>query len=105
LVAHGKVLKGQVAMAAEKEGEESKVEQESDHRAGIVSGSGPTDQPLARRPRFWRRTGFWIPAVWDRVMRTGVNVAYEPAGVEMRALAVDPGKAATFVSTHPEGDR
>ena len=28
--------------------EESKqVEQEKDHRAGIVSGSGPTDQPLA----------------------------------------------------------
>src|SRR6266704_3512884 len=34
-------------------GEESKqVEQESDHRAGIVSGSGPTDQPLARRHGF-----------------------------------------------------
>jgi 3-hydroxyisobutyrate dehydrogenase len=29
----------------------------------------------------------------------------EAAGVEVRAPAVDPGKAATFVSTHPEGDR
>jgi hypothetical protein len=27
------------------------------------------------------------------------------AGAEMRAPAVDAGKAATFVSTHPEGDR
>src|SRR5438094_2619140 len=35
-------------MAAEQEGEESKqVEQQGDHRAGIVSGSEPTDQPLA----------------------------------------------------------
>jgi len=30
------------------------VEQESDQRAGSVSGS--THQRLARRPRFWRRT-------------------------------------------------
>jgi hypothetical protein len=29
----------------------------------------------------------------------------EAAGVEVRAPAVDPGKAATFVRTHPEGDR
>ena len=27
------------------------------------------------------------------------------AGAEVRAPAVDAGKAATFVSTHPEGDR
>jgi len=32
------------------------VEQESDHRAGSVSRSQPTDQPLALGPRFWRRT-------------------------------------------------
>ena len=35
-------------MAAEEDGEEPKqVEQEGDHRAEIVSGSGLTDQPLA----------------------------------------------------------
>ncbi len=46
-------------MAAEEEGEEPKqVEQESDHRAEIVAGSEPTDQPLDRRARFWRRTGY-----------------------------------------------
>jgi hypothetical protein len=28
----------------------------------------------------------------------------EAAGAKVRAAAVDPGKAATFVSTHPEGD-
>jgi hypothetical protein len=44
-------------MAAAEEREEAKqVEQEGDHRAGIVSGSVPTDQRLARRPRFWRST-------------------------------------------------
>ena len=49
LLSQGKVLDRELAVAAEEEGEESKqVEQESDHRAGIVSGSGPTDQPLAR---------------------------------------------------------
>jgi len=32
------------------------VEQESDHRTEIVAGSEPTDQPLGRRARFWRRT-------------------------------------------------
>src|SRR5437899_10501185 len=36
-----------MAVAAEREREESKLEQEKDHRAGIVSGSEPTDQPLA----------------------------------------------------------
>jgi hypothetical protein len=45
-------------VAAAEEREESKqVEQEGDHRAGIVSGSEPTDQPLGRRTGFWRRTG------------------------------------------------
>ena len=57
LVAQGKVLEGEQAMAAEEEGEESKqVEQEGDHQAGSVSGSEPTDQPLGRRTGFWRRT-------------------------------------------------
>jgi len=46
-VAQGQVLEGELAVAAEQEGEESKVEQEGNHRAGIVSGSEPTDQPLA----------------------------------------------------------
>jgi hypothetical protein len=41
------------AVAAEEEGEYPKlVEQERDHRAEIVAGSEPTDQPLARRPGF-----------------------------------------------------
>ena len=26
--------------------------------------------------------GFWIPAAWGRVMRTGVNVVYEPSGLK-----------------------
>ena len=48
LVAQGQVLEGELAVAAEQEGKESKqVEQEKDHRVGIVSGSEPTDQPLA----------------------------------------------------------
>jgi len=56
LLAQGQVLEGELAMAAEEEGEEPKqVEQESDHRAEIVAGSEPTDQPLGRT-RFWRRT-------------------------------------------------
>jgi len=47
-------------MAAAEEGEKSQqVEQESDHRAEIFSGSEPTDQPLARRTVFWRRTGIF----------------------------------------------
>ncbi len=50
LLSQGKVLDRELAVAAEEEGEESK--QESDHRAGIVSGSGPADQPLARRHGF-----------------------------------------------------
>ncbi len=53
LLPQGKVLDRELAVAAEEEGEESKqLEQESDHRAGIVSGSGPADQPLARRHGF-----------------------------------------------------
>ena len=57
LLAQGQVLEGELAVAAEEEREEPKqVEQERDHRAEIVAGSEPTDQPLARRPRFWRRT-------------------------------------------------
>jgi hypothetical protein len=45
-------------MATEEEREEPKqVEQEGDHRAGIVAGSEPTDQPHVRRAEFWRRTG------------------------------------------------
>src|SRR3989442_2492064 len=47
LVAQGQVLEGELAMAAAKEREESKVEQEGDHRAEILSGSAPTDQRLA----------------------------------------------------------
>jgi hypothetical protein len=47
LVTQGEVLEGELAVAAEDEGEESKqVEQKSDHR-----------EPLAGRLRFRRRTG------------------------------------------------
>jgi hypothetical protein len=48
LLAQGEVLEGELAVAAAEEGEETKqVEQESDHRTGIVSGPELTDQPLA----------------------------------------------------------
>jgi hypothetical protein len=44
-------------VAAEEEGQYPKqVEQERDHRAEIVAGSEPRDQPLGRRMEFWRRT-------------------------------------------------
>ena len=52
-MAQGQVLDGELTVAAEQEGEESKqVEQEKDHRARIVSESAPTDQPLAAGRRF-----------------------------------------------------
>jgi hypothetical protein len=57
LLVQGEVLQGELAVAAADEREESKeVEQEGDHRAGILSGSEPTDQPLGQRTEFWRRT-------------------------------------------------
>jgi hypothetical protein len=41
LLAKGEVLQGELAVAAEEEGHETEqVEQEGDHRAGILSGSG-----------------------------------------------------------------
>jgi hypothetical protein len=47
-VTQGEVLQGELAVAAAEEREESKhVEQEGDHRAGILSGSERTGQPLA----------------------------------------------------------
>ena len=59
LVTQGEVLEGELAVAAAEEQEESKqVEPEGDHRSGILSGSEPTDQPLAGRTAFWRRTGW-----------------------------------------------
>src|SRR5207245_10725770 len=58
LLTQGEVLDREPAVAAAEEREQPKqVEHGSDHRAGSVSGSEPTDQRLARRPRFWRRTG------------------------------------------------
>ena len=60
LLAQGQVLKGELTRAADEEGEEAEqVEEEGDHRAEIVSGSEPIDQPLAHRTEFWRRTGLW----------------------------------------------
>jgi len=57
LPAQGEVLEGELAMAAdEEEAETTQVEDESDHRAGIVAGWGPANQSRAGRTRFWRRT-------------------------------------------------
>jgi len=59
LLPQGEVLEGGLAVAAEQEREESEqMDQEDDHRARIFSGSEQTDQPLAHRTEFWRRTGF-----------------------------------------------
>jgi len=47
LLAQGGVLQGQLAMAAEEDGQEPKqVVEQSDHRAEIVAGSEATDQLL-----------------------------------------------------------
>ena len=55
LLVQGEVFEGELAMAAEEEGEESKeVEQESGHRAEIVAGSEPTDQLLGGLTGFWQ---------------------------------------------------
>ena len=63
LVAQGKVLEGELAVAAAEEREESKqVEQEGDHRPEIFSGSDLTDQRLRRQTGFWRRTRGAAPA-------------------------------------------
>ena len=57
LLVQGEVFEGELAMAAEEEGEESKeVEQESGHRAEIVAGSEPTDQLLGGLTGFWQGT-------------------------------------------------
>jgi hypothetical protein len=56
LLAQGEVLQGELAVAAAEEGQETEqVEQEGDHRAGIVSRSELKDQPLGARTEFWRR--------------------------------------------------
>jgi hypothetical protein len=58
LLAQGEVLQGELAVPAAEERQESKtVEEECDHRAGILSGPEPTVQPLGRRTELWRRTG------------------------------------------------
>lgn len=62
LLVQGEVLKSELAVTGEEEGEESKhAEQERDHRAGILSGLAPTDQPLGCRPESWRGTGLDRP--------------------------------------------
>jgi hypothetical protein len=59
LVIQGEVLEGELAVAAAEKGEDPKqAQKESDHRAWIVAGSQPTDQPFTGRPRFCRRTGW-----------------------------------------------
>ena len=58
LLPQSEVLEGELAVAAEQERDESEqMDQEDDHRARIFSGSEQTDQPLAHRTEFWRRTG------------------------------------------------
>ncbi len=53
LVPQGQILEGELAVAADEEGEEPKHrEQDADHRAGIVSGSESRDQPDGRWPNF-----------------------------------------------------
>jgi hypothetical protein len=54
LLAQGEVLQGELTVAAAEEGQETEqVEQEGDHRAGIVSGSELKIQRSARRAGFW----------------------------------------------------
>src|SRR3989454_2848570 len=63
LLPQGEVLEGELAVAAAQEREESEqMEQEAGARAKIFSESEQTDQPLAHRTEFWRRTG---GRVWD----------------------------------------
>jgi len=53
LLAQGEVLQSDLAVAAAEDREESKqVEQEGDHRSGIVFASEAGDQPLGRRAEF-----------------------------------------------------
>jgi hypothetical protein len=57
LLAQGQILDGEPAVATEEDWEKPKqVEQESDHRVRIVSGSALRHQLLACRTRFWLKT-------------------------------------------------
>jgi hypothetical protein len=70
LVAQSQVFEGELAVAAEEDGEEPKqVEQDSDHRE-IVAGSGPADQLLGRRPGFGdaHRVCGWAPSDTETVV-------------------------------------
>jgi CRP-like cAMP-binding protein len=100
LVAQSQVLDGELALTAEQEGEEpEQVEQESDHRAEIVAGSGPTDQPLGQRTGFWRRTAAcdhsWRPRNMVKSRRPGTETEFlarvtyfrSLPGAELRRLA------------------
>src|SRR3989441_11522997 len=74
LLPQGEVLEGELAVAPAEEREESKsVEQEGDHRTGILSGSEQTDQSLAHRTEFWRRTGCSVRAHYRSDPRTRRN--------------------------------
>jgi len=62
-VAQGEVLQGRLTVAGAENGEGPKqVEQQSNHRAEMVAGPGPTDQPLGRRMGLWRSTARWRKA-------------------------------------------
>src|SRR5438093_9565530 len=75
LVAQGQVLQGDMAVSAAEEGKQSKqAEQESNHRAGIFSGSAPPDQSLGVGRSFGEgqdaALGSWI-------YRITANAAYQ----------------------------
>jgi hypothetical protein len=58
LLAKGEVLKGELTVTAEEEGEEpEQLEQEGDHRAAIVAGPGPADNHLAAGRGFGEAQG------------------------------------------------
>ena len=58
LLAQGEVLQGELAVAGAEDRQESKeVEQEGDHRAEILTESGPTDQRLDRGRNFGEGQG------------------------------------------------
>lgn len=76
----------ELGVATDEEGEKPKqVEQEDDHRAGILSGSRLRDQPLDRRRGVWRGTGSPCgrppaPGQPDRSHPRGIELEPTPSG-------------------------
>ena len=74
------------------------------HFAREISGGEPSHEGAQIDAARWKsplNRGGW----GDRDRSITFRLQEEAAGVEVRAPAADPGKAATFVCTHPEGDR